>query len=512
MAFQAGKVSVATGLSRVLGLVREQVMAYFFGAGMATDAFVAAFRVPNLLRDLFAEGALSSAFIPVFKDTAVNAGRERAFYLANLTISSLLMIVGLVVAVGIIFSPQIIYVSAHGFTSDPEKFNLAVRLTRIMFVYLIMVSVSAVFMGILNSFGRFGIPALSPALFNLGMIITPVVLYQYFDIPIYTLAIGVIIGGIGQIVFQLPTLFQIGFRFNFVLNFADTALRRIGRLISPMIMGLSASRINIVINTLLASLLIEGAISYLNFAYRLMHFPLGVFGVALGTVTLPRVSDEVARNKLDKLAHTFHEAIGLSVFLIIPSAVYLAGFGDDLVRLIYERGAFDAEATRQTARALYFYAFGLIGFAGVRVAAPIFYALGDARRPMHYSILAVIVNIVLNFVFIPIWGFAGLAAATSAAGLTNLSLLTIKLRSRISGLDFRYLFFHIVRVLTGALAAWYITRATGLETFISPARLSGQIILIFLQIMMMGLLYLLFMMIFRVREVGRLLAMLKSRR
>jgi len=295
LAASAGKVSGATAFSRVLGLVREQVVAYLFGAGMATDAFVAAFRIPNLLRDLFAEGALSSAFVPVFKEKIVKDGKAEAFRLANLTISGLLFIVGAVVAVGIIASPAIVYVSAKGFAADPGKFVLTVSLTRIMFIYLLMVSVSAVFMGILNSVGRFGIPALSPALFNVGMILTPLLLFQYFSIPIYTLAVGVIIGGIGQLVFQIPALLRIGYRFKFMLNFADAGIRRILRLISPMILGLSASRINILINTLLASLLIEGAMSYLNFAYRLMHFPLGVFGVAVGTVTLPKVSADAAR-------------------------------------------------------------------------------------------------------------------------------------------------------------------------------------------------------------------------
>jgi putative peptidoglycan lipid II flippase len=355
LASSATKVSSATALSRVLGLVREQVMAYFFGAGMATDCFVAAFRIPNLLRDLFAEGALSSAFIPVFKEKLVNEGKDEAFRLAGLTISALLLIVGIVVAVGILFSPQLVFISAKGFLTNPAKFELTITLTRIMFIYLLMVSISAVFMGILNSVGKFGIPALSPALFNIGMILSPVILYNYFDIPIYTMALGVLVGGIGQMVFQIPSLLNIGFRFKFSLKLADEGIRRIVRLIAPMILGLSASRINILVNTLLASLLIEGAMSYLNFAYRLMHFPLGVFAVAVGTVALPKLSGEVARNQIDQLVKIFNESLSLTMFLVIPSAVYLASFSDDLVRLIYERGAFGSEATIQTSTALLFY-------------------------------------------------------------------------------------------------------------------------------------------------------------
>jgi len=511
MAVSAGKVSGATALSRIFGLIREQVMAYLFGAGMATDAFVAAFRVPNLLRDLFAEGALSSAFVPVFKDKLVKNGSRDAYQLANLTLSGLILIVGIIVAIGIIIAPGIIYVSANGFVNEPGKFTLTVSLTRIMMIYLLLVSVSAVLMGILNSTGRFGIPALSPALFNIGMIITPLVLYQHFDIPIYTLAIGVLIGGIGQLVFQLPSLFRIGFRFRFILNFADEGIRRIGRLIAPMIMGLSASRINILINTLLASFLIEGAMSYLNYAYRLMHFPLGVFGVALGTVALPKLSDDIARENTGQVAKTFMEAIGLSLFLVIPSAVYLAGYGTDLVRLIYERGAFDAEATRQTAQALYFYAIGLVGFAGVRVAAPVYYALSDAKKPMFYSIVSVIVNIVLNFAFIPLWGFAGLAAATSAAGLTNLFLLTINLRKKVDGIDYVYLTSKTIKILLGAVVAYLIIRFINFEMFINPDDILNKAVLVGLQIVGMGLTYLLLLWLLRVPEVRKISNLIRRR-
>jgi len=495
---------MATALSRVFGLIREQVMAYLFGAGMATDAFVAAFRVPNLLRDLFAEGALSSAFIPVFKDKKIKKGNDEAFLLANLTISGLILILGVIISVGIIIAPGIIYVSANGFTADPEKFFLTVSLTRIMFVYLLLVSVSAVLMGILNSTGRFGIPALSPALFNIGMVITPIFLYRHFDIPVYTLAIGVVIGGVGQLVFQLPALFGIGFRFKFVINLADEGIRRIGRLISPMILGLSASRINILVNTLLASLLIEGAISYLNYAYRLMHFPLGVFGVAVGTVALPKLSDEAARNNISQLAKIFSEAIGLSMFLVIPSAVYLAGYGDDIVRLIYQRGAFGPDATAQTARALLFYSFGLIGFAGVRVAAPVYYALGDAKKPMHYSIVSVALNIVLYFVFIPLWGFAGLAAATSAAGLCNLFLLAVNLRKKVDGLDYVYLIVNTLKILLGAIAAYLVVRSINFDVIIKPDDIFGKILVVGLQIAGMGTVYLLLLWLLRVPEVKKI--------
>jgi putative peptidoglycan lipid II flippase len=503
MVSSAGKVSAATAISRIMGLVREQVQAYYFGAGMVTDAFVTAFRIPNLLRDLFAEGALSSAFIPIFKDKMIKRGKDEAYRLANFTLSDLIVVVGVVVALGIIFTPAIIYVSAKGFAEDPIKFELTVNMTRIMFIFLLLVSVSAVQMGILNSAGRFGVPALSPTLFNVGMIIAPIFLYKYFSVPIYTLAIGVIIGGIGQIVFQYPSLRKIGFEFKFKANFRDEGIRRVGRLLSPMVIGLSASRINILVNTLLASMLAEGAMSYLNYAYRLMHFPLGVFGVALGTVALPKISEDVARNQTEQLSKTFYEAFGLSMFLIVPSAVYLAGFGEDVVRLIYQRGAFNSQDSINTTLALFFYSFGLIGFAGVRVTAPVFYALGDAKRPMYYSIISVIINIILNFALIPFWGFGGLAAATSIAGIANLALLLASIKSKISNINYFHIGIHLLKTILGALVALFIIKAINIDGMVQPHGIWAKILIVLLQMVGMGLLYSLLLWLMRVEEVRR---------
>jgi putative peptidoglycan lipid II flippase len=268
-------------------------------------------------------------------------------------------------------------------------------------------------------------------------------------------------------------------------------------------MGLSASRINIVINTLLASMLVEGAISYLNYAYRLMHFPLGVFAVALGTVTLPKVSEHAAQKKMDELIATYDEAMGLTMFLVIPSAVFLAGFGTDLVRLIFERGAFNANATMETSRALFFYAFGLVGFAGVRVAAPVFYALGDSRRPMYYSITAVLINIILNFPFIKLWGFAGLAAATSAAGLANIFLLGFNIRKRIPEINYAGLLWRSLKITVAAVLAFLAVHYSGIDSLLVANNIWRKIAVVSMQIAGMGLVYLFFCRIFRVEEIYR---------
>ena len=507
----AGKVSLATAFSRVLGLVREQVMAFFFGAGMATDAFVTAFRVPNLLRDMFAEGALSSAFVPVFKEKMVREGNEEAFRLAHIVFTSILAVVGLIVLLGIIAAPAIIYLCANGFVEIPEKFGLTVDQTRIMFVYLLLVSVSALIMGMLNSFGRFGIPAISPAMFNLGVVVTVLVLYYRFEQPVYTLALGVLVGGVGQIAIQLPSLRKVGYRFRLSFNFLDEGLKKVVRLIVPMIIGLSAGRINILVNTLLASFLMEGSISYLNYSYRLMHFPLGVFAVALGTVALPKVSEMVVKGDTRGLSETFHEAINVNMFVVIPSAVFLALMGHRVVALIYQWGAFSQVDSANTALALLHYSYGLIGFAAVRVTVPFFYAFGDSRLPMRISVIAVVVNMLLYWPLIRVLNFAGLAAATSLAGILNFVLLAYFLPSKGFKIDYAKIGLNLVRIALAAALAFYIAGLIPFAYGVSQSPVVNRLLELALPALIGGLLYLLFCLIFRVREITRVRRLLFNR-
>ncbi|MBD3258711.1 murein biosynthesis integral membrane protein MurJ [candidate division GN15 bacterium] len=499
-----GSVSVvagATAFSRILGLIREQTMAYFFGASMATDAFVTAFRIPNLLRDLFAEGALSSAFVPVFKERMVRDGDKAAFSLAQIVITAVLVVVGAIVLLGIIAAPVIIFISANGFTAEPEKFSLTVDLTRLMFVYLLLVSLSSVVMGMLNSFGRFGIPALSPALFNVGIIGSVFALYHALPMPVYSLAIGVLVGGLGQLVVQLPPLFKLGFRFRLRFDFLNDALKRVIRLFLPMIAGMSAGRVNILVSTLLASFMIEGAITYLSYAYRLMHLPLGVFAVALGTVALPNASEQAARGDLDGVARTLREALGLNMFLVVPAGAFLALLGSDIVELIYQWGAFSALDTQQTTLALLHYSYGLIGFAAVRVIVPIYYALQDSKLPMRVSIIAVALNLVLYYPFIEILGFAGLAAATSIAALVNFGLLLYFLPRR--GVPVRYatIALNVIRILVAASLAMVLAR---LVPAVAPVDLSEplqRIINLLVALAAGGAAYVLLSYAFRVTEL-----------
>ncbi len=506
-----GFVSGATAISRVFGLVREQVMAYYFGAGVATDAFVAAFRIPNLLRDMFAEGALSSAFVPVFKQKLVKGTKEEAFELANIVLTGMLLVVGFIVLFGLIFAPLIVYLTAYGFVSDPVKLELTIDMTRIMMVFLLLVSISALVMGMLNSFNRFTIPALSPAFFNLGTIISVIAMYKVFDQPAYALAIGVVVGGILQLAVQLPLLHRIGYKFKFNFNLFHEGMKKILRLFTPMIIGLSAGRINILVSTLWASFLAEGSMSYLNYSFRLMHFPLGVFAVALGTVALPRVSELAVKGDTENLNKTFYQAMNLNFFIVIPAAVFLALLSHEITRLTYQWGVFSELDAQNTALALRHYSYGLIGFAAVRVIVPFFYAFNDAKLPMRISIITVIINILLYFPLVKMLDFAGLAAATSIAGIVNaIALYTFLPTKGIDTQNARVL-LNLFRISLAAVLAVYLARLIPTGSVFSDMTVLNRLLSMALIFAVASVAYLILCIIFQVREAQRLVAIVFGR-
>jgi putative peptidoglycan lipid II flippase len=479
-------------------------MAWFFGAGFATDAFVTAFRIPNLLRDMFAEGALSSSFVPVFKEKLIKEGEKPAFALANIVLVAILLVVGLVVVLGIIAAPVIIYLSAHGFVETPEKFDLTVNMTRIMMVYLLLVSLSALVMGMLNSLGKFGVPALSPAMFNFGVVLAVIFLYEYFEQPAYTLAIGVVIGGVGQLAVQLPALWRLGYRFRPRFDLLDDGLKRVVRLLAPMIVGLSAGRINVLVNTLIASFMMEGAISYLSYSYRLMHFPLGVFAVALGTVTLPRVSELVSRGDLEGQRRAFDEAINLNLLVLLPSAAFLAMMGRETVDLIYHWGAFDQIDAANTTLALRHYAYGLIGWGAVRVVVPFYYAHGDSKLPMKLSVVAVVVNLLLYYPMIKALGFAGLAAASSTAGILNLVLALYFLPTKGIPISWGRLGLKTLRMGLAAVLAFYLALLLPWDIAGSSSEVVNRLLGLVLPMLAAGVFYVILCLIFQVKEVSML--------
>jgi putative peptidoglycan lipid II flippase len=427
----AGKVSAGTLASRILGLIREQVFAYLFGAGMAADAFVAAFRIPNLLRDMFAEGALSAAFIPTLTQKLTKEGKSEAYRVAQIFLSFLLSIVTLIVVAGIIFAPEVVELIAGGFGDIPGKLSLTTDLARIMMPFLLLVSMAALVMGILNSLGIFGVPAFAPMLLNLGMIFAGFFICPFFDPPIIGMAIGVILGGLGQLLFQVPSAVKQGFRFKLNFNFTDPDFRKIILLMVPMAVGFSATQINVFIVTRIAASLEQGAVAYLNYAFRLMHLPLGMFALAIATVTLPEISRYAALDNRSDMAKAYMRSLKLGLFLVIPASVLLIFGGKAIIAVLFQHGQFEYSDTLGAASALAFYSIGLMAYAAVRITVPVFYAFKQTARPIVASIFSVAINIFLCYMLKDSLGFKGLALAASISGFVNITILVFMLKARL---------------------------------------------------------------------------------
>jgi putative peptidoglycan lipid II flippase len=471
VARNAGIISLAVMASRVLGLVRDQVFAIFFGAGLQYDAFLAAFRIPNLLRDLFAEGALSSAFVTTFTQTLQSKGKEAAIQLSNRVATLIILCIAAISILGWIFAPAIVQVLAPGFFAVPGKAELTIELTRVMIPFLLLVALAAQAMGLLNSVGVFGMPALASAFFNLGSIFGG--LFLGFLIgpalglsPIAGMAYGTLFGGFLQLAVQWPSLRRAGFHFRPVLDFADPGVRQILRLMGPAIIGTAAVQINVFVNTNFASAIIDpasgavanGPVSWLNFAFRFMQFPIGVFGVAIATAVLPALSRSTSNPDYGEFRRTLDHALTLVFLLCIPSALGLAVLGRPIVSLIFEHGKFTGFDTVQTANALAAYAIGLPGYAAVKVLSPAFYALNDARTPMLISLGSIAVNYVLNTLLVGPFGHVGLACSTSSVALINFALLALLMRRRLGGMHGRVLAVKALKICLAALpmaaAAW----------------------------------------------------------
>jgi putative peptidoglycan lipid II flippase len=439
----AAVVSGAVSLSRITGMVREMVMARLFGAGEVYDAFLLGIRIPNLTRNLFAEGALSSAFVPAFT-RQLEAGRREAQELSDLVATALLLAVGAACLLGIVFTPQLVHLLAPGFAAVPGKFELAVRLTRIMFPFLLLVALAAHAMGLLNACDRYGVPALASAWFNVASVAFGLVLGFVFHRPlIEAMAWGVLAGGFVQLVCQLPSVRRAGFGFRPRFGFRHPGVRRIARLMLPAFIGSSALQINLVVNTNLASRLtdasghvLNGPVSWLNYAFRFLQLPLGVFGAAIASATLPRISRSAVGSELAEFRSTLAHAVGTSLLLAIPSSVGLALFGESMIAVVYQGGRFQSLDTRQTAVALACYSVGLAGYSLTKILAPAFYALDDGRTPMLVSIGSVAVNAAaaLALVYWAGLGTAGLALSVSLVALLSAAALFAVLRLRLGGL------------------------------------------------------------------------------
>lgn len=451
----AATVSLAVFASRILGLVREQVFAGLFGAGYAIDAFVVAYRIPNLLRDLFAEGALSAAFVTVFTDYQQRLGPERTWRLANNVLFCFFLLVGGIALGGIFISPQLVGLMAPDFALVSGKLDLTTLMTRIMFPFLPLISLAAVAMGILNTKGKFFIPSLASSFFNLGSIVAGVslsLLAPRFGVhPIVGMAWGTIIGGFLQLAVQAPLLWRVGFRPQWVLDLRDAGLHRILKLMLPAVVGLSATQINIFINTFYAAGCEQGSLSWLNYAYRLFHLPMGLFGVALMIATLPVVSRHAANHDLGALKGAIQSSLALALLVTLPAACGLIFLAQPIIALIYQHGHFTPLDTQQTAAALIFYALGLVAFAGVKIMVPVFYALNDTRVPVVGSFITVAANLIFINLTVAALSHRAIALSTSLSMLINLIFLGALLYRKLEGFAVRHLLTTLAKVTAASL-------------------------------------------------------------
>ena len=431
--------------------MREVVLAAIFGAGNAMDAYNVAYRIPNLVRDLFAEGAMSSAFVPTFTRHLTTAGKESAWRLGNHVINALFLITAALVVLGIVFAAPLVELFAGAYRSVPGKLELTVFLTRIMLPFLTFVAIAAAFMGMLNSLHRFFIPALSPAMYNVATITCALALVPVMPAlgmpPIAAIALGSLLGGFLQLAVQWPVLRREGFAYRPMLDWRDESLQRVLLLMGPGTIGLAATQVNVFVNTVLATGEGTGAVSWLNYAFRLMYLPIGLFGVSIATATLPVVSRHVAQQDTAAARGTIADGLSLMLMLNVPATVGLMVLATPISRVIFERGAFTAADTAATAVALQFYAIGLIGYSVVRIVSPTFYALGRARVPVMVSVATVVVNAALNIALVRVMGYRGLALGTSIAALFNASLLMILLRGQLQGLEGRRVADSFVRIV-----------------------------------------------------------------
>jgi putative peptidoglycan lipid II flippase len=440
-----GSIGTATLASRVLGFVRDMVVALAFGAGPVTDAFFVAFRIPNILRRLLAEGALSTAVIPVFTDYAVTRPREELVRMLRAVLAASLLVLLAITLVGVVAAPWIVAVIAPGFGAEPGQLALAVQLTRVMFPYLVLVGLSAFAMGVLNSQGRFFAAALGPAVLNVGMITAVLALASRLNPPVLSLAIGVLVGGVGQLAVQIPGLRAVGLLAPPSGELGHPALRKVARLLLPAVFGLAAVQVMVFVNTLLASLLPSGSISFLYYADRVMEFPLGVFGIALASASLPAMSRQAAAGDTRAVAGTVNFALRLAAYVSVPSTVGLVVLSVPITRVLFERGRFGADDTAATAVALVWYALGLVGFAGARITAQAFYAVAEPGTAVKLGVLSIVANLVAAVALMGPLGHAGLAAASSFGAYVNLAGLLWAARRRFGPLGGRALLRSIAR-------------------------------------------------------------------
>lgn len=439
LARSAGLIGLATFASRILGLVRDQVQAYYFATGHEADAFGVATRIPTLLRDLFAEGAMSAAFVPTFTRYLSRGGKPAAWAVGARVINALILITGVVVLLGFVFARPIASSFASDYADVPGKLELTTTLMRVNAPFLILVAIAAVFMGMLNGLHRFFVPALAPAMYNVAFIACAVIGIPWFRQlgiePAMALSAGMLTGGLAQIAIQWPLLRREGYRHIWSMDLRDPALREVLILMGPGSIGVAAAQINMLVNTQLATHE-AGGVAALQYAFRLMYMPVGIIGVSVATASIPSLAQHAADERPDAMRETLSWALRMMLMLSVPAMVGLMVLASPTVELIFQHGPrWGALDTERVAGALMFYAPGIVGYSIVKIASPSFYALRDARTPVMASLVSVAANLVLNIVFVNVMGFRGLALGTALAAIINAGLLLFLLSRRLGGID-----------------------------------------------------------------------------
>jgi putative peptidoglycan lipid II flippase len=472
VARSAGLVGIATMASRVLGLLRDWVFLTAFGAGHVMDAYNVAFRLPNLVRDLFAEGAMSAAFIPTFTRELHGKGKEAAWELGRIVITGLIVVTGAITIAGILLAAPLTAWIAPEYAATPGKLELTTTLTQVMFPFLVLIAVAVACMGMLNSLRSFFLPALAPAAFNVACIASAFLIVPFMPAlgwhAMVGLAIGTLLGGVAQVALQWPALRREGFRFRPRFGFSDPRFREIVRLMIPGTLGLAAAQINQLVNVYLATSEGEGAVTYLGFAFRLMYLPIGLFGVSIATAAIPGITRHAAAEDMEGVRQDVSQATRMMLMLNVPATFGLIVLAGPIIELIVEYRNITATDTLGMAASLMGYAPGLVGYSAVKIASPTFYALKDSRTPVTIGMICIVLNVVLNLLLVRTsLSYAGLALGTGIAALANALMLYWMLRRRLGGLDDRRVVTALLKVLVASAAmaavAWGVEHQLALH-------------------------------------------------
>jgi len=463
VARSAGLVGIATMASRLLGLVRDWVFLTAFGAGHVMDAYNVAFRLPNLVRDLFAEGAMSAAFIPTFTRELHTKGKDAAWELGRIVITGLIVVTGVITVLGILLAGPLTAWIAPEYAATPGKLELTTTLTQVMFPFLVLIAVAVASMGMLNSLRSFFLPALAPAAFNVACILSAFLIVPFMPMfgwhAMVGLAIGTLLGGVAQVALQWPALVKEGFRFRPQFGFTDPRFREIVRLMIPGTLGLAAAQVNQLVNVYLATSEGEGAVTYLGFAFRLMYLPIGLFGVSIATAAIPGITRHAAADDMQGVTNDVSQALRMMLMLNVPATFGLIVLARPIIELLVEYRHVNAANTAGIAASLMGYAPGLVGYSAVKIASPTFYALKDSRTPVTIGMICIALNVALNLLLVRAGlSYAGLALGTGIAALANAAMLFWMLRRRLGGLDDRRVITALLKVLVAsagmAAVAW----------------------------------------------------------